>query len=87
MIVRTWRGETTAENAETYSEHIRNDVFPRLNGMIGHRGAYLLRYDKGNRTEFLAITTWDSMEAVQQFAGDGLPPENWSSPDVRIGLA
>ncbi len=35
----------------------------------GNRGAYLLRRDDGERTEFMTLSFWDSMEAVRRFAG------------------
>lgn len=70
MIFRIWRGETVPENADAYREHLMTEVFPRLGAMPGHKGAYLLRRDDGEHAEVLAVTLWDSMEAVSRFAGD-----------------
>jgi hypothetical protein len=51
-------------------------VFPALSAIAGHAGAYLLERSVGPSTEFLAVTLWDSIEAVKQFAG--------TDPDIAI---
>jgi heme-degrading monooxygenase HmoA len=69
MIVRLWRGEATAENADAYVRHLTGTVFPSLRGLPGHRGAHLLRRKTAAGVEFLAVTEWDSAEAIEAFAG------------------
>lgn len=77
MIVRIWRGRAAGPaEAEAYRRHIAERVFPELAALPGHRGAELLRRETGEGVEFLAVTRWDSIEAVQAFAG----PE----PDVAV---
>ncbi len=71
MMVRIWRGEAaTPENAEAYRRHVETTVFPSLSGLAGHRGAILLRREHGGRGEFLAITFWDSFDAIKGFSGE-----------------
>jgi heme-degrading monooxygenase HmoA len=69
MIVRLWRGEATAENADAYVRHLTGTVFPSLRGLPGHRSAHLLRRKTAAGVEFLAVTEWDSVEAIEAFAG------------------
>jgi heme-degrading monooxygenase HmoA len=69
MIARLWRGVAVAGNADAYQRHATDTVFPALRAIAGHRGAYLLKRATGGRTEFLAVTLWDSMDAVRSFAG------------------
>jgi heme-degrading monooxygenase HmoA len=38
----------------------------------GNRGAWLLRRDQGDRTEFIALLLWDSVDAIRAFAGDDI---------------
>jgi heme-degrading monooxygenase HmoA len=86
MIVRIWRGQATIENADAYYRHVTGTVFPALAGIRGHRGAYLLRRETDGRVEFLALTLWESMEAVRQFAGEDI--ENAVvEPEARAVLA
>jgi heme-degrading monooxygenase HmoA len=76
VIVRIWRGFASAEKAPDYHRHVTQTVFPSLKDIAGHRGAHLLKREAGGRVEFLAVTLWDSMDAVRAFAG--------ANPDVAV---
>ncbi len=69
MIARMWRGQASLARADDYSRHATETVFPSLTGLAGHRGAYLLRREVGDRTEFLALALWESRAAVEAFTG------------------
>lgn len=86
MIVRIWRGAATGDRAGAYERHVTEKVFPELTRIRGHRGAYLLRREADGRVEFLAVTTWDSMEAVREFAGQD-PDVAVVEPEARAVLA
>lgn len=72
MIARLWRGEATRTNAEAYRRHFEHEVRPSLAGIAGHRGAWLLQRDVDGHVEFLAVTLWDSLDAIRAFAGDAV---------------
>jgi heme-degrading monooxygenase HmoA len=86
MIVRIWRGQATSENADAYFRHVTTAVFPTLTAIPGHRGAYLLRREAEGQVEFLAVTLWESLEAVRAFAGDD-PEVAVVEPEARAVLA
>jgi len=69
MIVRIWRGEATADKADAYVLHVTGTVFPSLHGLRGHRSAHLLQRKAATGVEFLAVTEWESREAIEAFAG------------------
>jgi len=69
MIARVWKGWTTPENADAYENLLRQQVIPGLQSIDGHRGAYILRQDEADETEFVVVNFFDSLEAVQAFAG------------------
>ncbi len=69
MIVRLWRGQATADKADAYVRHATQRVFPALEDIAGHRGAYLLKRETKQGVEFLALTLWDSLDAIRGFAG------------------
>ena len=69
MIARTWRGMATATNADAYQTHFHDSVVPHLQSLQGYRGAYLLRREVADEVEFVAVTLWDTMEAIRQFTG------------------
>jgi heme-degrading monooxygenase HmoA len=70
MIARIWRGRALGANAEAYQRHVTQSVFPALPALAGHRGAWLLRRETAEGTEFLAVTLWDSLAAIRAFAGE-----------------
>ena len=55
-------------------------ILPRIGGLAGCRGIYLLRRDVGAEVEFVTILLFDSLDAVRAFAGADyetavVPPE------------
>ena len=86
MIARLWRGVAVARNADAYQRHATTTVFPALREIAGHRGAFLLRRSVGGRTEFLAVTLWDSLDSIRSFAGDD-PETAVVEPEARAVLA
>jgi len=86
LILRMWRGRTTPQKSRDYVEHVTGKVFPALQAIDGHRGAYLLRRSVDDEVEFVVLTLWESMDAVRKFAGP--KPENAVvEPEARAVLA
>jgi hypothetical protein len=69
MIARHWRGWTKSNDADAYEKLIKDRVLPGLRGIAGYRGGYLLRSDGPEESEFVVVNLFDSLDAVQQFAG------------------
>jgi heme-degrading monooxygenase HmoA len=72
MIARAWTAEASGPNVAAYVRHVQDVVLPELASIPGHVGAYLLQRDVGARVEFMVLTLWESMEAVERFAGKTL---------------
>ena len=70
MIARVWRGTTSSESAQSYEDHLHLDTLPALRQIDGFEGAYLLRREAHDTTEFLVLTLWQSLDSVRAFAGD-----------------
>ncbi|HEX2466854.1 MAG TPA: cupin domain-containing protein [Solirubrobacterales bacterium] len=72
MIARRWRGWTeSAGEADAYVDHFESAVRPRLREIDGFVDATIERVeDDDGRIELVVITSWDSMDAIQGFAGD-----------------
>jgi uncharacterized protein len=68
-ILRLWTARTTADKFDRYVQHVTKRVFPVLGEIEGYRGGYLLRQERGPEVEIVVLTLWESMDAVQQFAG------------------
>src|SRR5262245_32424308 len=69
MISRQWRGLAKADLASSYVEHLRQDTFPKLRQIPGFVDASILMRTVERGVEFLIVTHWTSMEAIQQFTG------------------
>jgi uncharacterized protein len=85
-ILRLWKGRATAAKAGDYVRHASQTVFPEVQSLPGHRGAYLLRRSVGNGVEFTVLTLWDSMDAVRGFAGSD-PAKAVVEPAARAALS
>lgn len=71
MIARFWRGWTTPANADAYEALLRPTIFPgiRQRQIVGLQGIELLRRSAGTEVEFVTIMWFDSLQAVEAFAG------------------
>jgi heme-degrading monooxygenase HmoA len=72
MICRIWHGWTAHTNADAYDSYLKSELFPQVKrelGTHGYRGFHLLRIDRGAEVEFMTLMWFESMEAVESFAG------------------
>jgi heme-degrading monooxygenase HmoA len=72
MIARTWTGTVRRSDADEYAEYIRKTGFAEYGQTPGNRGAWMLRRDEGERTEFITLSLWESEDAIRSFAGDDI---------------
>ena len=72
MIFRIWHGWTTLQNADTYENLLKKEIFPTIasKNLSGYRGIQLLRRQLNDEVEFITIMQFDSLKAVKQFAGE-----------------
>ncbi len=69
MIERHWKGIAKFEEVDNYIEHLLKDTFPKIELIDGFIKAFILKRPLPEGVEFLIITVWNSIEAIQQFAG------------------
>ena len=70
MIARIWKGAVARSDGDTYADYMQETGVAGYVGTPGNRGAWMLRRDVDDRTEFLMFTLWDSLDAVKAFAGE-----------------
>jgi heme-degrading monooxygenase HmoA len=70
MIARIWRGAVAQADRDAYAEYMEHTGVAGYTSTPGNRGAWMLRRDVHGKTEFLMFTLWESMEAIQGFAGE-----------------
>ena len=69
MIARTWHGRVPREKAAAYETYLRQTGLADYRRVSGNRGVYLLRRDEGGVAHFTTLTFWESVAAIQAFAG------------------
>ncbi len=69
MISRHWKGTPKSGEADNYVNHLRKDTFPQLSRIDGFVRASILTRPVAQGTEFLVVTVWESMAAIDRFAG------------------
>lgn len=71
MIVRVWHGWTVLGNADRYEALLKEEIFVGIEGrrIPGFRGIQLLRRALASEVEFVTIMTFDTLDAVREFAG------------------
>jgi len=72
MISRIWHGWTTPENADQYEDLLKEEIFVGIHdrNIQGFKNIQLLRREVGQEIEFVTIMVFDSLYAVQEFAGE-----------------
>lgn len=72
MISRIWHGYTRTENADTYENLLKEEIFTgiRDRNIPGFREIQLFRRELGNEVEFITVMWFDSLDAVRAFAGE-----------------
>jgi heme-degrading monooxygenase HmoA len=70
MIARIWRGAVRKPDADAYAVYVDETGIAEYKQTPGNRGAWMLRRDVGELTEFVTFSLWESLDAVKAFAGD-----------------
>jgi heme-degrading monooxygenase HmoA len=76
LIARIWKGATLSADGDAYSEYMNATGIAGYRSTPGNRAAVMLRREVDDRSEFLMLSLWDSMESIKSFAGD--------DPDVAV---
>ncbi len=69
MILRTWRGRTRLEDKARYLSYLRETGVKEYRATAGNRGVFVTWRERQGQAEFFLLTLWDSMQAVERFAG------------------
>jgi heme-degrading monooxygenase HmoA len=84
VIARTWRGAVRVEDADAYLDYLEATGLKEYRETPGNRGVLALRRIDGDRGEYLIVSLWDSLEAVQRFAGKDLEQAVFYPEDDRF---
>ena len=69
LILRSWSARATDDNADKYVTFFEKTLVPQLRQIPGHRDALVLHRRVEDAIEITVHTFWDSMSAIERFAG------------------
>src|SRR5260370_42509779 len=69
MIARLWSAQTTSAQSTKYLEHFWQSVVPSLRTFDGYLSSSVLVRSHGDAVEILVTTVWQSLQAIDAFAG------------------
>jgi len=84
VIARIWRGATRLSDAEEYAEYMRQTGLAEYRTTPGNKGAWMLWRPVGETAEFIALSFWESEEAIHAFAGDDISRAVYYPEDDRF---
>lgn len=68
-IARVWKGRVRPAKADEYEAYLNASGIAMILSTPGNRGVIVLRRAEKAYTEFVVTSFWQSIEAVQRFAG------------------
>ncbi len=84
MIARIWKGAVRATDADTYAEYMWETGVKEYLETPGNLGVHMLRRTDGDRTAFLMLSFWESLDAVRGFAGEDVETAVFYPEDDRF---
>ncbi len=72
MIVRCWKGSTTAENTERYLEFLTSKLVPVFHTLHGFVRVQIMKRSTAEGFEFQIQSYWQSMNDIAQFATENI---------------
>jgi hypothetical protein len=70
MIARTWHGRVLAVKADAYYDYLQRTGLNDYLTTPGNMGVLVLRRIDGEVAHFTLTSFWDSIDAIQRFAGE-----------------
>jgi heme-degrading monooxygenase HmoA len=86
MIARMWHGMTPQAKADAYTDFLNATAIPDCRGTPGNLGVHILRRDEGDRTHFVTLTFWESLETIRGFSGDPVDRAKYYAEDREFLL-
>ena len=85
-IARVWFGKTVSSKADEYFQYVEQTGVRNLLETPGNEGVLLLRSADHEITEIGVMSIWESLNAIQGFAGDDIGRAVYYPEDDRFLL-
>ena len=68
-VARVWRGRTALARAQDYRQYLFEAGVRKIAGIPGNRGVQMMMRSAGAEAEFVVVSYWDSIDAIEGYAG------------------
>jgi len=85
-ITRVWHGRTRLEHREEYLEFLIETGVADYKATSGNLSVRILRRTEGDVCHFWTVTTWDSVESIEKFAGEDYEKAKYYEEDKKYLL-
>lgn len=86
MIARLWHGVTLAERTAEYLAFLQARAVPDYRATPGNLTVNILHRTTGAMTHYLIVTHWESIQAIEAFAGADIERAKYYREDVDFLL-
>jgi heme-degrading monooxygenase HmoA len=86
MIARLWHGRTSLEKADEYLRFLLQRAVPDYKSTKGNRTVRILHRNGEEAAHFYILTTWDSRDAIEGFAGKDIEVAKYYPEDKNFLL-
>jgi len=86
MITRIWHGRTSVENADKYLVFVLHDGTKEYRETPGNLSVKVWRQIANDCCHFYTVTEWESIEAINAFAGEDYEKAVYYPEDESILL-
>jgi heme-degrading monooxygenase HmoA len=86
MILRLWHGRVPSAKAEAYRAFLNARAIPDYRSVPGNLSVHVLERAEGEVTHFMTMTLWESLAAIEGFAGKDLERAKYYPEDAAFLL-
>jgi len=84
QIARVWFGKLPASRVEEYVEYVKSTGVRELRATEGNLGVLVLTRLEGETAEISVISFWDSLAAIEKFAGKDINKARYYPEDHKF---
>jgi len=81
MIARIWHGIVSKSQSNNYLQNLKEHGIADYLSTEGNRGVFILRRNEEDKTHYLLLTLWDSLESIRKFAGEDIEKARYYPDD------
>lgn len=86
MIVRMWHGRVHSGKTADYRRFLNQRAIPDYRSVAGNLSVHILERQEGEITHFVTLTMWESLAAIEAFAGADIEAAKYYPEDKEYLL-